>query len=133
MPSPIRQEIVINASPDKVYAALTDADKFSGFSGGAPAQIDATDGGEISLFGGAITGRNIQLVPNQMVVQAWRVSQGDGAWGDGVYSIVRFELKAKGGDTEVILEQDGFPEAAREHLDPGWHKMYWEPLREFLK
>jgi hypothetical protein len=45
-------------------------------------------GGAFTLFGGHITGRHIELVPDQRIVQAWRVVD----WIPVVYSIVKFEL-----------------------------------------
>ncbi len=60
-----------NASPERFYHAIVDAKHFAEFSG-MPATIDANAGGAISMFGGLIQGRNIELVPNQRIVQAWR-------------------------------------------------------------
>jgi hypothetical protein len=53
-------------------------------------------------------------------------------WEEGVYSIAKFELKAQGAGCRIVLDHTGFPEADREHLDQGWHRMYWDPLRKFL-
>ena len=66
------REIDINAPPRKVCQALLDAATFSAITG-APAEIDATPGGAFSNFGGVIIGRNIELVPDRTIVQAWRV------------------------------------------------------------
>jgi activator of HSP90 ATPase len=128
MSKPIHQEVVFTATPKQVYEALTDARQFSQFTGGAPAEIGREVGGGISLFGGKIVGRNVELVPGRRVVQAWRAMN----WEEGVYSIVRFELKAQGAETRLIFDQDGFPDGEREHLDGGWHKMYWEPMKQLL-
>ena len=106
---------------------LTDAKQFSAFSG-EPAEIDAKAGGAFSCFNGMITGRNVELIPNQRIVQAWRA----GNWPEGVYSIVRFELNAQGSNTKLTLDHAAFPDGAAEHLDGGWHKMYWEPLKKYL-
>ncbi len=125
---PIHQEIKIEASPDKVYRALTDAEHFSEFSGGAPASIDAEAGGAFSCFGDMITGRNIELVPGKRVVQAWRA----GNWPDGLYSIVRFELAAEDGGTRIGFDQSGHPADQEPHLEDGWHKMYWDGLKASL-
>ena len=48
-------------------------------------------GGAFTTFGKLIEGRNIELVPNQRIVQAWRPA----SWEPGLYSIVRFELKPR--------------------------------------
>ena len=124
----IHQEVEFNASPDRVYAALTDAGHFSKLTGGAAAELSREAGGAISCFGGAIVGRTIELVPDQRVVQVWRA----GSWPAGVYSIVRFELQPNGSGTRLVFDQSGFPEAEALHLAEGWHKMYWEPMRKFL-
>jgi uncharacterized protein YndB with AHSA1/START domain len=124
----IHQEVTIKASAKKVFDALTDAKQFSAFSGGAPAEIDAQGGGSFSCFGGHIEGRNIELLAGKRVVQAWRSVK----WGEGVYSIVRFELSEEGGSTKIAFDQAGFPEEAGPHLESGWTKMYWEPLKAYL-
>lgn len=119
----IHQEITLHCKPATVYRALTDAGQFATITG-APAEIDSAEGGAFSAFGGQITGRNIALKPDAFVVQAWRA----GAWPEDAYSIVRIRLEPVGADTLLTLDQDGHPADAEDHLDGGWHKMYWEPL-----
>jgi activator of HSP90 ATPase len=124
----IHQEIVIKANAQLIYETLMDAKRFCEFTGGAPADINRDPGGAFSCFGGMISGRNVELVPNRRIVQAWRA----GNWPEGVYSIVRFELETQGADTKVTFEQAGFPDGNREHLESGWHKMYWDPIKAYL-
>ncbi len=80
------------------------------------------------MFGGQIVGRNIELVPNQRIVQAWRPTH----WDPGIYSIVEFVLKPQAPGTIVALDHKGFPEGEFDHLESGWHAHYWEPLKKFL-
>jgi len=124
---PIHQEVDFKASPQRVYKALLDSRQFSAFTGN-PAQIHAEAGGAFSCFGGRVVGRNIEVIPNQRVVQAWRLTE----WPEGVYSVARFELKAQGSGTRLIFDHVGFAAEDREHLDQGWHQMYWDPLRKYL-
>lgn len=133
MAQSIHQEITFKASPNRVYDALLDSKRFSDFTGGAAARIDREAGGAFSCFGGVITGRNIELLPDQRIVQAWRV----GNWPDGIYSIVKFELQAHGSETRLVMDHSGFPEHLRAHLngeesDGGWQRQYWEPLKKYL-
>jgi len=127
MASSIKQDITIAASPNRIYQALLDARQFGAFTNAA-AEIDAKPGGAFSGFGGIITGRNIELVADRRIVQAWRAAN----WPEGVYSVVRFELEPSGAETKLTLHHTGFPEDAAEHLASGWHKMYWEPLKKYL-
>jgi len=136
MSNAIRQEVSIEASPQRVYDALLDARRFREFTG-APAEIDPSPGGAFACFGGIVTGRNIELVPNRRIVQAWRVTM----WPEGLYSIVRFELQPEGPPegprTRLIMDHVGFPEEMRAHLngeqtDGGWQRQYWNPLKKYL-
>ena len=124
----IQQEITLPLAPQRIYDALTDAKQFSAMAGGAPTEIDARDGGAFSCFGGMIIGRQLEGVPGQRLVQAWRVK----GWEPGRFSIARFELAAEGTGTRVTFEHVGFPEGQAEHLAKGWHANYWEPLRKLV-
>jgi len=124
----IHQEVDIKGSPQAVYDILTNAEKFSKMTGGRSAKISQEEGGAVSLFGGDIRARNVELVPDKRVVQAWRSH----AWPEGVYSIVRFELQSNRGGTKLTFDQSGYPQDAHEMLNGGWPKMYWEPMNAML-
>jgi activator of HSP90 ATPase len=125
--SSIHQEDDFAVPPHRVYAALTDEKEFAAFTG-AHAKIGAGEGGAFSLFGGAITGRTIALVPDRRVVQAWR----DSDWGPGVYSVARFELNAAGQGTHLVFDQGGYPMSDYASLVSGWHSHYWEPMKKYF-
>ena len=80
----IHQEVVFHAKPSRIYEALTDASQFQKMQSlsaamkstdinSHPAVIGREPGSAFALFGGYISGRQLELVPNQRVVQAWRV------------------------------------------------------------
>lgn len=123
----IHQEIQFDASPERIYSALTDGRQFAAFTG-APADNQGEVGGAFSGFGGHIAGRNVELEQGRRVVQAWRAA----SWSPGVYSIAKFELTPMGSGTRLVFDQAGFPDAEAPHLEQGWHKMYWDPLRKYL-
>ena len=136
----IHQEPVFKASRKRVYEALTDAKQFekvvqlsaamkSGMAPGAKsAEISREAGGAFSLFGGYVTGRQLELVPNERIVQAWRA----GGWDPGDYSIARFQLVEQGTGTKIVFDHAGFPRGDAEHLAEGWKINYWQPLEKFL-
>jgi activator of HSP90 ATPase len=123
----IHVETDFKANPARIYEALLDSKQFAAFSG-MPAEIDPKAGGAFSMFGGMIVGRNIELVPNQRIVQAWR----PGHWDPGVYSIVKFEMKAKDSGAMLILDHTGFPEGDYDSLLSGWNEHYIDRLTKFL-
>jgi len=135
----IHQEPVFKASRKRVYEALTDTKQFDSViqisgvmksmpPGGKPTEIGGEVGGAFVLFGGYITGRHVELVPNERIVQAWRA----GSWDPGIYSIARFELAEQGSGTKIIFDHTGFPKGGAEHLAAGWKEHYWEPLATLL-
>jgi activator of HSP90 ATPase len=123
----IHQEVDLKANPQRIFDALLDPRQFAAFSG-RPAEIDPREGGAFSLFGGLIVGRNVELVPGQRVVQAWRPAH----WDPGVYSIARFELRPQESGTRIVFDHTGFPEGEHDQLLSGWNGHYWGPLAKFL-
>jgi activator of HSP90 ATPase len=123
----LHQEAEFKASPQRVYEVFLDSKQFAACTG-MPAEIDPKAGGAFSMFGGLIVGRNVELVPNERIVQAWRPTH----WDPGVYSIARFEFKAQDGGTLIVLDHTGFPEGEYDHLDWGWHNHYWDNLKKYL-
>jgi uncharacterized protein YndB with AHSA1/START domain len=136
----IHLEHVFKASRKRVYEALTDAKQFdkvvmlsdamkSGMPPGAsPTQISREAGGAFTAFGGYVTGRQIELVPNERIVQAWRA----GSWNEGDYSIAKFQLVEQGAGTKIVFDHTGFPKGEAEHLVEGWKTNYWAPMEKFL-
>jgi len=137
----IHQEPVFKASRKRVYEALTDVNQFGKVvqlsaamqsggmkTGAAPVAISREAGGAFAAFGGYVTGRQIELVANERIVQAWRA----GSWDAGSYSIAKFVLVEQGSETKVVFDHRGFPKGQAEHLAEGWRVNYWEPLAKFL-
>jgi activator of HSP90 ATPase len=136
----IHQEVSFKAPPARVYALLTlerEFQKVVVLSGAAqsgrikptiPAQIGREAGAPFAIFGGFVVGRNIELVPETRLVQAWRPQN----WAPGVYSIVKFELLGQGAGTLLKFDQTGFPVDDAENLAQGWKMNYWQPMATVL-
>src|SRR5258708_6914039 len=121
----IHQELTLAAPTGRVYQTLTTAGLFDHvvrasaamnsdmkkMLGAAPTQIDARPGGAFILFGGYITGFNLELVSDSRLVQAWRSA----GWKPGEYSIARFVLESHGTTTRLVFDHTGFP---ADHAEP---------------
>ena len=112
----IHQEPVFPAGRRRVYEALVDPRQFdrivqlsaamqSMTAGNTPSEIGRQPGSAFSVFHGHILGRQIELIADERIVQAWRVAD----WSPGVYSIARFQFTQEGSNTRVILDHTGFP------------------------
>ena len=135
----IHQEIVFNASRKRVYDVLTVAAQFQKVIDNSAAmkamalakklaEISRELGGAFSVFGGHIVGRQLELVPGQRIVQAWRVVD----WEPGIFSIAHFELVEHADSTKMVFDHTGFPGGQGAHLAEGWRVNYWEPLAKVL-
>jgi activator of HSP90 ATPase len=137
----IHQQVLFQASRQRVYQTLTDTIAFdrvvrlsaaaaSGMAAATakPTRIARSVGGTFSLFGGYITGLQLELVRDERIVQAWR----SGSWKPGEYSIASFVLADEGSATRLIFDHRGFPDGAAQHLAAGWQDNYWQPLAKVL-
>jgi activator of HSP90 ATPase len=136
----IHQEPVFRASRKRVFdllltprefdrvVHLSDAARSMGVHQIKPSTISPAPGGTFSLFGGYITGRQIELIANERIVQAWRSA----SWSAGVYSIAAFTLVEQASGTKIVFDHRGFPVGQAEHLAEGWHVNYWQPMTQVL-
>jgi activator of HSP90 ATPase len=123
----LRREADLKASAKQVYDLLLDSKAFTAMTG-RRAVIDPVEGGAFSMFDGRIVGRNIELVPDRRIVQAWRPTH----WEAGTFSVVRFDLAERGATTHLTLEHKGFPEGDADSLDTGWTGHYVAPMAKLF-
>jgi activator of HSP90 ATPase len=124
----IKQTVTFKASPHEVYEALMDSKKHTAFSGDV-AKLSRVVGGDISAYGGYITGKNLELVPDQKIVQSWRAMD----WADGYFSTVTFELKPIPEGTRLDFTHADLPEGTEDEFTQGWIENYWGPMKAMLE
>lgn len=124
----INQKVSFNASPHQVYEALMDEAKHSKFTSG-PAQVSREIGGKFSAYGGYCSGTNIELIPDEKIVQNWRA----GSWSEGHQSKITLILTETPEGTELTFTHEGVPADDVEGISEGWHLNYWNPIRKMLE
>ncbi|MFC2036004.1 SRPBCC family protein [Chloroflexota bacterium] len=124
----IRQSVTFKAKPHEIYEVLMDSDKHSRLTGSI-AQIERNIGSVFSVYDGDIQGVNLELVPDQKIVQSWRYSD----WPEGHYSKATFSLREVPGGTSLIFTQTGLPAEFYEDIKQGWQDYYWEPMKDMLE
>src|SRR5687767_525849 len=129
MSKTIIQDVVFkNATPKDLYELYMDEKKHS-IATGAPAKISTKGGSGYSAHSGYITGKNLQLVKDRLIVQSWRAQ----SWSaDDVDSTFIIYLEPQGADTLLHAVHANLPDSAVESINTGWPKMYWEPWRLYL-
>ncbi len=129
MSKTIVQDVLFkNTTPKQLYDLYMDGEKHS-IATGAPANITATEGSSYSAHNGYITGKNLQLIKDRLIVQTWRAQ----SWSsDDIDSTFIIYLEPQGADVLLHAVHANVPDNAMESLNAGWHKMYWEPWKLYL-
>jgi activator of HSP90 ATPase len=121
-------EATFPAEAAKVYELLINGAKFGDVTG-MPGKGGGTQGAYFSLFGDFITGRQIELIPNERIVQAWRMMD----WEEGAYSIVQFNFVQDGSNTKLIIDHYGYPERHHDHIITNWEPFYIAPFAKYFE
>lgn len=118
---------VIPASPQEVYRAWLSSKGHSGMTG-SPAKVSDKVGGEFDAWDGYIHGKNLELVPNQRIVQAWRTSEFSE---DEPDSRIEITLEPAGNQTKLTLKHTGLPPHGGQY-EAGWVESYFNPMKEYF-
>lgn len=129
MTKAIQQSVRFDVPPGRLFDIYLDSRKHSDATG-APARMSRKVGGKFTVWGGALRGRNLDIVPGRMIVQAWRATHWAIADLDSIL-VLRFS-KAPGGG-QVDLVHVNVPRYDHKGVSEGWAKYYWKPWKKYLK
>jgi activator of HSP90 ATPase len=128
MTRPIQQSTRFAATPEELFEMYLDSALHS-VATGAAAVLSREVGGPFTAWGGALAGRNLLIIPNRVIVQAWRATHWPASDHDSIL-ILRFS--GTPGGAQVDLVHENVPEHDHEGVTQGWTKYYWEPWRAHL-
>jgi uncharacterized protein YndB with AHSA1/START domain len=124
----IKHKIRFKASPREVYDALADSRQRSELTG-STAVIGTQVGDRFSTDDGRVTGVNVDLVPGERLVQAWRRHD----FPVGVYSMAAITMApTASGGTELVLTHRGVPKPLLDDMERYWRTVYWSPMKARL-
>lgn len=125
----LRLSVRLSASPDELYALWLNDAGHSSITDGAPASIDAREGGRYTAWGGYIEGVTLTLVPGRQIVQSWRTSDFKP---DDAPSRLTLTFEPDGSGTHLLLAHDELPEGTGEQYRAGWEDYYFVYMRALL-
>ncbi len=129
MPKTITQKVVFkNTTPKALYDLYMDAKKHSAATGDT-AKITAKEGAKYSSYSGYISGKNLQLIKDKLIVQTWRAQDWNKSDIDSTFII---NLEAKGKDVVLHMIHVNVPDKQASSTDKGWHDYYWKPWKQYL-
>jgi activator of HSP90 ATPase len=125
----IQHSVKFKARPEDIFDIYMDSRKH-GEAIGSTASISRKVGGKFRAFDGWLYGRNLAIVPNKMIVQAWRCS---GWKKDDTDSILTLTFHKVPGGSQLNLVHANVPDQLFPELNKGWSKSYWKPWKSYLK
>ena len=112
-----------NTTPKAVYELYMIAKQHS-IATGSPATISAKEGARYSAHGKYISGKNLQLIKDKLIVQSWRTV----SWNkNDVDSTLIILLEKKGNDVVLHATHANLPDEHAASINKGWHEHYWKP------
>jgi activator of HSP90 ATPase len=121
----------INALPEEVYAALTNAATLQLWTG-TPAIMDETVGSNFSLWEGTIEGKNLTFEKGKMIQQQWFFGDEELEENPDA-SIVTIKLHLQKNKTSLELLHTNIPEQDFDAIVEGWNEVYMESLIWFYE
>ena len=128
MEKTIEQSVFLAAPPKTVYQTYLTSAGHTAITG-APAKISPKVGVRFTAFDGRLSGANLLLDPNRLIVQRWRSVSFKPADPDSIL-ILTLHPERKG--TRLSLVQVNVPSHDFKGVTQGWKKYYWKPWADFI-
>lgn len=124
----LRMSAVIPARAAEIYAAWLSGRGHAAMTG-SPAKGSARVGGRFAAWDGYISGKNLELVRDARIVQAWRTTDFPA---DAPDSRLEVTLSPAKGGTKVTLVHTGIPAGQAAGYREGWNEYYFAPMKEYF-
>lgn len=120
----IKRYYILNAEPKDVYNALTNKTMLDIWTG-EDAEMEPVEGSVFSLWGGSISGVNLEFEKDRKIVQKWFFEEVED-------SIVTMKLHPHNKGTSLELLHTNIPDEAYENISDGWDEDYFGALNELF-
>lgn len=117
---------ILNATPEEVFAALTNPATIQLWSGD-PATMSTEPDSEFSLWEGNISGKNLEFEKDKKIVQQWYFGDQEEE------SIVTMKLFPDKNKTSLELRHTNIPDEDFKNIVNGWNDIYFGSLIEFYE
>lgn len=123
----IEQTIMLkDTTAAELFDIFLNPEKHAQLHGGTETIISRKEGARFSLMNGHLRGKNLMIVPNKMIVQAWR---GD-VWNDGdIDSVLTLVFSNTVDGAQIDMVHACTPTQFTEL----WDTVYWQPIRAYVQ
>ncbi|MFT5858655.1 MAG: activator of HSP90 ATPase [Flavobacteriaceae bacterium] len=127
MKESVKSSIIIKVKPGALYNAWLDTEEHSNMTGG-DAKCSDQVGESHAAWDGYISGKNLELIPNEKIVQSWRTFE---FATDDEDSRLEIQLKEIPEGTELTLIHTNIPEGQTQY-ENGWVENYFNPMLAYF-
>jgi activator of HSP90 ATPase len=120
---------IIPADPQAIYDAWLDSEGHANLTGGASADISATEGANYAAWDGYISGKNIRLEAGKRIVQTWRTTEFRDTDPDSQIEVL---LEPVSGGTQVTIHHTNVPDGQTGYEKGGWQESYFDTMKAFF-
>ncbi len=117
----------ISASPTEVFNAWLDSSKHAKMTGGG-AECSDQAGDNFSAWDGYISGKNLTIVPNSCIKQAWRTTEFKETDDS---SLLEIQFEKAGSGCQVTLIHSQIPVGQPDYKQ-GWKDHYFSPMEKYF-
>jgi len=121
-----KYKVKMKAEMDDVWMAFTSASSMELWTG-YHADFKPEIGYEFSLWDGDITGKVLEIIPNEKLVEQWYFE------GENVESIATIKFFQEKNKITVELNHTNIPDAAFENITNGWVEYYLGAIKTFVE
>ena len=129
MPYDFKLTAIIPASPQEIYDAWLDSLAHSEMTG-SEAILSDEIGAEVSAWDGYITGRNIELLPGERIVQSWRTTEFADEHEDSIITLTLEDVDWVGPRSLSCTAM--CRRSRRATKQGGWQQYYFEPMKAYF-
>ncbi len=118
---------IFPASRQDIYNAWLDGQSHSLMTG-SNATAGTNVGDSFTSFDAYAWGKNLELVPNERIVQSWRTTEFSNEDKD---SIIEILFEENGEFTKLIINHSKLPPHGNTYQQ-GWIDYYFEPMKDYF-
>ena len=118
----------IPASAEAIYDAWLDSESHAAMTAADSAIANKEVGAIHQAHGNYISGKNLELVANEKIVQSWRTTEFSA---DEEDSLIEVTFEQNDGNTTVTLKHSQLPDNGG-HYEQGWKDHYFIPMEAYF-
>ncbi|RCK66023.1 Hsp90 co-chaperone AHA1 [Candida viswanathii] len=116
-----------NTTAEQLYITLLLKERISAWTRSFPVieNFPPKEGTDFELFGGSVSGKILKLVPNELIIELWRLLD----WKEGHFAQLDIKLVQGGSETTMVVKFSGIPIGEEERVRNNFEERYVRAIK----